>query len=127
MEREDGQLGHNLLSSQVTSHLNKVPIKIQSLSLFIGSGRWQAAWKPAFPVPGAQKAAILEWGENPEVAWKTCLPRNRREGLQEEDAPGNSKQAQQVNQPSLPACIAPATKHHSLLQQKKAYWDLVSR
>ena len=29
---------HNPPSSQITSHLNKAPIKIQSLSLLIGSG-----------------------------------------------------------------------------------------
>ena len=28
---------HNLLSSQISGHLNKAPIKIQSLSLLIGS------------------------------------------------------------------------------------------
>ena len=41
---------HNSPSSYITSHLNNVPIKIQSLCLLIGSGRWQAAQTPAFPV-----------------------------------------------------------------------------
>ena len=33
-------------SSQIASHLNKAPIKIQSLSLLIGFGMWQAARAP---------------------------------------------------------------------------------
>ena len=36
--------------SQITGHLNKAPMKIHSLSLLTGSGRWQAAWTPAFLV-----------------------------------------------------------------------------
>ena len=36
--------------SQIADCPNNVPIKIQSLSLLIGSGRWQAAWMPAFRV-----------------------------------------------------------------------------
>ena len=33
-------------SSQIAGHLNKAPVKIQSLSLFIGFGMWQAACMP---------------------------------------------------------------------------------
>ena len=42
---------YNLLSSQITGHLNKIPIKIQSLSLLIGSGGDRKhEWMPTFLV-----------------------------------------------------------------------------
>ena len=36
--------------SQIADHLNKTPMKIQSLSWLVGSGGWQVAWTLAFLV-----------------------------------------------------------------------------
>ena len=46
---------YNLPSFQVAGHPNKMPNKIQSLSLFIGSGRWKAARTLAFLVSKRKK------------------------------------------------------------------------
>ena len=54
--------GTNPPSSQIVSLLNKVPIKIQSLSVLIGSGRWQAAQMPAFLVSkGLELRKKVNW------------------------------------------------------------------